>query len=47
MWQLSPQNISRQLIGRNFFEPEQLALEKKTGPGQFRTQDFCRSRRIR
>ena len=47
MQQLSRQNISRQIIGRNFSEPEQSPFEKKIGPGQIRTHNICRSRRIR
>ena len=46
MWQLCPQNISRQTIGRIFLA-EKLTVLKKTGPGQIRTQDPCRPRRIR
>ena len=34
MWHLSRQNRSRQIIGRNFFEPKQLP-----GPSQIRTPD--------
>ena len=29
------------------FETDYLPFEKKTGPGQIRTQDFCRYRHIR
>ena len=32
---------------RNFFEPEQIPFEKKTGPAQIRIQDICRPGLIR
>ena len=31
----------------NFFETEYFSFEKKTGPGQIRTQDMCRPKNIR
>ena len=47
MWQLSRQNISRQIkIGRNFLEPQYLPFEQN-GPGEIQTHDLCRPRRIR
>ena len=39
--------MSRQKIGGIFLEPENLMFENKTGLGQIRNQDFCRSRRMR
>ena len=47
MLQLSRQNMSRQILVRNFFEPQYLSFAKKTGPRQIRTQTLWRPRRIR
>ena len=43
MWQLSRQNINRQMIGRNFFETEYLPYENK----RILKQDLCLPRRTR
>ena len=45
MWHLSRQNISRQLIGRKFFDPDYLTLEKNwswsdSNTGPLPSQEF-------
>ena len=47
MWHLSRQIISRQLIGRKFFDPDYLTLEKNWSCSDSRTRDLCRPRSFR
>ena len=47
MWQLSREQISRQIIGRQLYLQQNISRLKKKGPGQIRNQDLCRPRNIR
>ena len=41
MWQLSRQTSSSQTLSRQFFETENLLLEKKQGPVKFEPRTFA------